>query len=89
MGLIYEDQQEHTKAIETLKKVTDIDPDHMAARYRTGVILVRVGNVERGLDELKSVAKADPDGPYGKDALTEINLINKSELKDFRKKMVR
>ena len=63
-----------------------MDRDHVAARFQTGVILVRTGKVEEGLKELESVAKDDPEGSWGKDAQTEISLVNNSDLKMLKKK---
>jgi type IV pilus biogenesis/stability protein PilW len=73
MGVIYQEQQDYPKVLESLKKAVEIDPDYLAAHLLMGKTYLKVGNTEMARRKLDIVAKTDPGGELGKEALLTLN----------------
>ena len=73
----------------SFKKVMELEPDHQAARFHTGVLLIRTGNVDKGVKMLHAVMNADPESTFGKQAVEEIKQINEDRFRGIPKQTLR
>jgi tetratricopeptide (TPR) repeat protein len=55
----------HAEAIRTLERLLEVKPDWAQARGKLGTLYAMTGDRERAAENLRAVARADPDDPYG------------------------
>ncbi|MGB9617075.1 MAG: tetratricopeptide repeat protein, partial [Desulfomonilaceae bacterium] len=77
LGLIYAQREEYATALDMMNKIREIDKDDPAARFHAGALLLKLGRVQEGLKLLNTLAKQEPESQWGKDALAQIDLVNK------------
>ncbi|GEM_PF-3142583 len=75
IGICYDRLGKYDEAIEAYNEGLLLYPYHVPTHFYKGLAFIRKGDLRRGLNELKFVSGADPEGPYGERARTIITQI--------------
>ncbi len=54
----------YVRAVDTLKRVLERQPDHVEARRNLGMAFLEMGQVEKGKEHLAQAARLSPDDPW-------------------------
>ena len=81
MGNAYFDTDQFDKAIETYRKVLQIDPKNADVRVDLGIMYRRKGNLDRAIEEFKKAAEDNPKHVNSRYNLGIVYLHDKGDLK--------